>query len=275
LGLRQTNKQNMAEAAQEEASSTSCCPADSWPTLKTDGVRAGKVIDLGHGMTQSYAVGDADTCNGRAIIMLHDVWGMDSGRQKAMCDQFAAEGYLVVMPDMYRGVPLDSISNLKAFASKFPISTVQDDIFNCVIPHLQKQGVTSIGMIGFCWGPWAIMKLCADDRAVDVVKIGVNCHPSFKLEELVWDRDPVDMARHILVPQLLLSAKNDADYVQTGGAVDAIMKELKDIGKDCRVHSFPDMSHGWVNRGDLTDANVMRDFKKAMGIASAAWKAHL
>ncbi|GMF12499.1 unnamed protein product [Phytophthora lilii] len=70
------------------------------------------------------------------------------------------------------------------------------------------------------------------------------------------------------VPQLLLSAGNDPEFVREGGSLEKILKAKADIGAQCEVVDFPDVIHGWVNRSDLENpvnkAAVMKAWHAAV-----------
>jgi len=61
---------------------------------------------------------------------------------------------------------------------------------------------------------------------------------------------------------MLLSGENDAENVKEGGALVKILEE-KFPGKNF-VKTFNDQRHGWVNRGDVSNAETARDVKVAM-----------
>ena len=76
----------------------SCCPSTAWgqlnnPDYKEKG-QVEKIEDL-----DIYHVGQGSKC----IIWNYDVFGFKGGRTRQMCDFLAENGYLVVMPDYYRG----------------------------------------------------------------------------------------------------------------------------------------------------------------------------
>jgi len=64
----------------------------------------------------------------------------------------------------------------------------------------------------------------------------------------------------------LFAAGNDPDNCKEGGDFEKIFSK-KDFGKDCVIVSFPDMTHGWVSRGDCNDPNVKRDYETAMQLS--------
>eukprot|EP00166_Cyanidium_caldarium_P001090 ctg_1492.g537 len=75
-----------------------CCPPGSWPALQVDYKPRGTMKDIGKGV-QAYVVGSGS----RGIIVLPDVFGVESGHSKAICDAFADAGFVAVLPDMFRG----------------------------------------------------------------------------------------------------------------------------------------------------------------------------
>ena len=56
-------------------------------------------------------------------------------------------------------------------------------------------------------------------------------------------------------PQLLLPAGNDADMVKEDGEVIKLLRE-KEFGDDCSVHTYPEMAHGFMCRGDVQRPEV-------------------
>ena len=57
--------------------------------------------------------------------------------------------------------------------------------------------------------------------------------------------------------------------MKKGGLAEQV---LGDLGE---VIEFPDMTHGWTTRGDLSDPKVERDVKKAMEEATKFFQKHL
>eukprot|EP01129_Flabellula_baltica_P009684 TRINITY_DN3996_c0_g2_i1.p1 TRINITY_DN3996_c0_g2~~TRINITY_DN3996_c0_g2_i1.p1 ORF type:complete len:249 (-),score=58.29 TRINITY_DN3996_c0_g2_i1:25-771(-) len=235
------------------------CPPDSWPSLQTNYDAQGTIHEI-DGL-QIYTSGDASS--GKGIIMMTDVWGWESGRHKAVADHLAMEGYFVVLPDLFRGVELQGLSEIVEWGSKFPYEGVlQSEMRNIIFPFLEKSGISSIGTIGFCWGCWCSFNVCGDEVLGPLVKASVNCHPSLGIEEKVFNADPLNLARRLVsTPQLLLTAENDPDYVKPSGGVPEILNEK---GIDCQMHVFDEQKHGWVVRGDLQVTETARDVRLAL-----------
>merc|ERR1712127_129233 len=61
----------------------------------------GEVVDLGSGLS-IYTVGQGgpDT---RTVVWNYDIMGFNGGRTRQLCDQLASQGFLVILPDYFRG----------------------------------------------------------------------------------------------------------------------------------------------------------------------------
>eukprot|EP01095_Lingulamoeba_sp_RSL-Kostka_P002356 TRINITY_DN13201_c0_g1_i1.p1 TRINITY_DN13201_c0_g1~~TRINITY_DN13201_c0_g1_i1.p1 ORF type:complete len:261 (-),score=99.22 TRINITY_DN13201_c0_g1_i1:158-940(-) len=251
----------------------SCCPNGSWPSLQVDYEPQGKYEDLGEGLNVYYN-GAADST--KAIMVIHDVFGVDSGRSKAIVDHFAKEGYFTVMPDLYRGNPLPSLDVIAEWAPQYKYSDLRTDIIERVIPFLNNTNSSfeSISAVGFCWGSWFIFNMAGDDEIGEQIKVGVNFHPSLILEKFIFQKDPVELAKNVKgTKMILLSASNDPELVRPDGPVMNALKE-KDFGNDCECHFFENQVHGWVNRGDVTLDEVKPDVQRALELGLGFLKKH-
>jgi len=252
-----------------------CCPPTSEPALATSYTPQGQWITVdGLGI---YVTGSVSK---KAIICFHDALGPLSGRTIEICDQFAAKGSLVVMPVFFHGLSPDVDINfwtmffflpkLGRTVSKFPWSKVEKDLNLVVYPYLEKRGVTRIGCIGYCWGNWAVLHASASDK----ISVGVSFHPSVMRVADRFGEKASDIFSNVKSPQATLTAMDDPDALKKGGELDQILS-TKSFGRDCVFEHFPQMHHGWVNRGRLDDPIVLRDVKKALEIASKFIERHI
>ena len=128
---------------------------------------------------------------------------------------------------------------------------------------LASKGATAVGAIGFCWGAYPMVKLASDGT----IQAGVSCHPSLKIGKMFFDEDEIDQVAATKAPLLFLPAGND-DALYTDGS-------LKAEGVEVTGRAFPDMSHGWVPRGDASDPAVARDVEAALKAATDFFAAKL
>ncbi len=62
---------------------------------------------------------------------------------------------------------------------------------------------------------------------------------------------------------MVLTAGSDATNLKEKGELIRILKS-KEFGSAVKTVDFPEMAHGWVSRGDITDPVVARDLKIAI-----------
>ena len=128
------------------------------------------------------------------------------------------------------------------------------------ITFLHSKGISSISIIGFCWGSWCAFQTIA--AFPNDVKAAAIVHPAVHLEQYAYNGDIEALTKKIHVPTLVLPAGNDPDIYRAGGVVVETLKanNAKSVWND----DFKDMTHGWVPRGDISDANVDAKVKLAM-----------
>ncbi|CAJ1350743.1 unnamed protein product [Effrenium voratum] len=230
-----------------------CCPQASWPALKTPADFSPSGTEVQVGRLRVYQAGAAGPT---AVVVIQEIYGWE-GRLKGICDTLAAEGHMVVMPDLHHGETAHHKSDAEklTWLAKFPEGRVCEDL-QAVITWLQSKGVNRIGSVGFCWGAWAICKASACGLAL---QCGVAAHPSTKIERTVFGADEVALAGAVRMPMLLLPAGSDPAELKPQGLVAQALQQGASV-------EFPDMVHGWVTRGDLQDPAVKRDVERALGL---------
>ena len=244
----------------------SCCPANSWPSLQTDYVPkwANQVLTKeGEKDMVTYVSGTGE--EKKACLVLPDIFGIEGGRNKAICDQLQQNGYYTVMPDYFFGGDFkgDLATELGDWAKTFPYELHRAPIARA-LAYIESKGFSKIVAIGFCWGCWVSFKMAADDEFKHRILGCADCHPSLKLEPWIWNNSMESLAEAAKdgFPQLLLSADNDPAEVREGGSVISILQTKPD--SKSKVVDFPTAKHGWINRGDTSDAQVKEDVRVAM-----------
>jgi len=214
-----------------------------------------------------YRVGKSEKC----IIWNYDVFGFDGGRTKQMADFVADHGYMVIIPDYYRGticdVTKEEFETIMAFLRNESVweGKLKEDWEKSICPYATENGAKSFGTIGFCWGSYPVIRLSADPR----IKAGISMHPSHpKVCEQLKENEET-LLKDIKCPQFFLPAEGDSPTTKFGG----IGKKV--LGDALEVVEFPDMQHGWSIRGDLSDPIVERDVKKAFSLSIAFFNKYL
>jgi len=228
-----------------------CCPKDALGQLSTGGyVNKGKVEKVDN--LELYVVGSGPKC----IIWNYDIFGFDSGRTRQTADLFAEAGYLVIMPDFYRGTWRDPTAPdvVEYIKDQTTWSKLQQDLDKIVLPFAKSKGATSLGALGTCWGSYMVVRECGYDQ----FKAGVSWHPSHSPIMGLMGEDEKNIVSSIKCPQLFMPAGADAESCKKGGMAEQV------LGSKLEITEFPDMQHGWTVRGDMSDPAIARDVTKAV-----------
>lgn len=247
-------------------SQTSCCPSGAWGELKNpDYVPKGTTEKIGD--LDIYQVGNSS----KVIIWNYDIFGPDGGRTKQMADFLADHGYMVLMPDYYRGKTKDPFNSPQEETKAFLIQEsnwegqLKGDWENTILPHAEKLGAKTIGTIGTCWGTYMTVRLSSYVE----VKAGISMHPSHTPVIGMLSENEEEILKEIKSPQMFMPAGNDDPNVKVGGL------GKKVLGDGLEILEFPDMVHGWTVRGDLSKPEVERDVKKAFNFVLAFFGKYL
>ena len=104
--------------------------------------------------------------------------------------------------------------------------------------------------------------LCMSDIPM---KCGVGVHPSFLVEGVHRGSEEDLVKQTGTKPILLLPAGNDSPHVKVGGKHIRAIAEARGVPESTISVEFPTMKHGWVIRGDGTNAEVAKCQEEAMG----------
>jgi len=187
---------------------------------------------------------------GTAVVVMHDVFGPDSGGHKQICDRLADGGHYVVMPDFFEGGSVEPyykagrVPDGKKWLSKFGWNQHCGPIMEGVYEHLYKDiKVDRCGSIGFCWGAWAVAKTCQDPQKMHA---GVWAHPSCQVgHELYGEGDEFELASLVQSPTLILPTPQDEAMYLDGSLTRRMHANC--ITTDCIYFPAP-VTHGFFVR---------------------------
>jgi len=244
----------------------SCCPEGALGQLGDTGYqpkgRVERVEDL-----DIYVAGSPGQ---KCILWNYDIWGFHSGRTKQLCDVFSEAGYLVLLPDFFRGAwkdPRDpTMPDLPQFIKdQTSWNKLEKDLEGKVLPLARGMGAQRFGSVGTCWGSYLVMKVSARKE----FKAGASWHPSHTRICPVLGESESALLQDVRCPQLLLPAGNDALETKPGGLAHQI------LGDQAEFLEFPEMLHGWTSRGDMQVDSVCRDVKMALQRTLQFFEKHL
>jgi len=135
---------------------------------------------------------DKSTAN--AILIITDAIGHGSINVQLIADQFAANGYLVVMPNLFHGdpAPLNAPAdfNLMKWLQGHGRESV-DPIVEAALKEIKKLGAKKIGGVGYCFGAKYVVR----HLKMGELDAGFTAHPSFvEPDELKAVQRPLSIA---------------------------------------------------------------------------------
>jgi len=190
----------------------------------------------------------------RAVLFIPDVFGIHLVNTQLLADHYAKEANVIVyVPHFFvtDPVPIDLLKNPALLQTydwpKFMGANSKDLVYPRItnfVKHLkEKEGVTKLGAIGFCYGAWATLQL-SRDNLVDAAAVA---HPT-----LVNVPEDIENIKH---PSLFLCAETDQMFpAETREKAKEILDKKSQIPYKLKV--YPGTQHGFSLRGDVEDPLV-------------------
>jgi dienelactone hydrolase len=118
----------------------------------------------------------------------------------SLADSIAKAGYLVVVPDLFRGdpVPADALSNpasnysLPDWQKRHPLADIESVIDTSLDSIRTTYNISKIGSVGYCFGGKYVARYLAEGKGIDA---GFTAHPS-NTQPAEWDAiaSPISIA---------------------------------------------------------------------------------
>ncbi|KAJ5122863.1 Sterol O-acyltransferase [Penicillium atrosanguineum] len=255
-----------------------CCSVG----VKHEGEAKGQFQQVGD--VEAYISHPADHSTKRAILLLTDVIGHRFINAQLIADQLAANGYFVVMPDLFHGdpVPLNRPDGFDLMAwLKGPPGHLPDrvePVVQMVFEEMKSSlGCERIGAIGYCFGAkYAIRML--QPGGCDVAYLA---HPSFvEIDELAAIKGPLSIAAAgqffaLFFKRFYLVTNKDIRNTETDSIFPAPKRhESEDIlaktGQPYQINLFSGVQHGFAVRGDISKP-IIRFAKESAFTQAVAW----
>ncbi len=181
-----------------------------------------------------------------------------------IADQLAANGYFVVMPDVFQGDPVplnrpegfDLMQWLKGPPGHGP-RTVDPVIDATLVEMRTKLGCKRIGGVGYCFGAKYIIRHLRPDQGK--IEAGYCAHPSFvESQELQEIQGP-----------LSISAA-ETDTIFPAEKRHESEKILKKTDQPYQINLYSGVEHGFAVRADLNDKEA-RFAKESAFLQAVQW----
>ncbi|KAI0832002.1 alpha/beta-hydrolase [Trametes gibbosa] len=221
--------------------------------VRHEGTPEGEIVQFG-GVETYIATPTVDYPKDKVVLFLTDVFGLKLENARLLADDYARNGFKVVMPDLFAGdpIPADALSPGGSF--DFPTWLGRHGaegvvgIIRGVLAALKADGVAKVGAIGFCFGARPAFNL-AFENELDVVAVS---HPSL----LQIPADLEKYAAQSRAPLLINSCEVDPQFPKDAQAkADEILGGGKFAPGYVRTY-WDGCTHGFAVRGDMSDPKV-------------------
>jgi carboxymethylenebutenolidase len=196
------------------------------------------------------------------IVLIHEIYGLTDWACE-MADELAAEGYIVIAPDLLSGAVtnggteelIKSGGNVGKAIMALPPAQITADLAAAVdyVPNIPAAS-GKVVVAGFCWGGGQSFRFATDNKDVKAAFVFYGTPP-----------DSGDMAK-INCPVYGFYGGNDARVTAT---VPKATEQMKAAGKSYEPVIYDGAGHGFMRAGEAPDANDAN--KKARDDAFQRW----
>jgi len=188
--------------------------------------------------------GDADrgylalpeTGSGPGVLVIQEWWGLVD-HIKDVCDRFAAEGFVALAPDLYRGKTVREPDEAGKEMMAMQMDRVARDMSGAVDELRRRTGRDGIGVIGFCMGGGLALVLAT--LRPDAVRAVVPCYGI-----IPWPDAQPDYAT---MAAALEGHYAEKDEYFTPEAANELGERLRAMGKQAEIIVHPGAEHAFFN----------------------------
>ncbi|KAK9362295.1 alpha/beta-hydrolase [Lipomyces starkeyi] len=217
--------------------------------VKHEGTAAGEIRTVGG--IESYIIHPKDGNTANAIIILSDVIGHKFINAQLIADQFAANGYLTIMPDLFHGDPvllnppedfdiMEWLTKGSDNKGGHPPEIVDPVIESVINAMRDVMGVKRIGAVGYCFGGKYVCRFLKPG----FVDVGFTAHPSFI--------EP-DELRAIMGPLSIAAAETDEIFPAPKRHESEEILARHQMNVPYQVTLYSGVVHGFAVRANITD----------------------
>jgi carboxymethylenebutenolidase len=190
----------------------------------------GEWIDLGDDRRAYRATPESG--EGPGLLLLHAWWGLNE-TIRSFADAFADAGFVVIAPDLYRGVVVDTIEAAQK-QSEAQSAVVRMRVVTAALDRLREEpGVApaSLGVIGFSLGAFYAMEATADDASIvaTVLVYGTG-------RERDWSASRASFQGHFAAD----------DPFESPESIAALEAALRAGGRGVEFHTYPGTGHWFM-----------------------------
>ena len=189
------------------------------------------------GTSQGYLAAP-DRPNGSAVIVIQEWWGL-VGHIRDVADRFAAQGYLTLAPDLYRGMRTTEPDEAGKLLMGLAMDQAARDMAGAAAHLTASDEVTTgkVGTVGFCMGgSLALWSATLSDAIV----AAVGYYPP-----LPWERMTPVWSNYTDKAAVIYCSEGDGTSAAPG--IQQAKQAIEAAGGACQVHDYPGTGHAFFN----------------------------
>lgn len=117
-------------------------------------------FDTAGGATTAY-VARPDSETNKAVIVIQEWWGLND-HIKDIAGRYAAEGFIAIAPDLYRGKVATNADDASTMMKDLQLEDGIDTIKNAITTATGKLGINHFGITGYCMGGTYALRAACD-----------------------------------------------------------------------------------------------------------------
>ena len=201
--------------------------------------------------------------SGLPLVVIQEWWGLVPHIED-VCDRFAAEGFVALAPDLYRGTTTTEPDEAGKLMMAMNIDQAAKDMSGAVDEVARRAGSDKVGVTGFCMGGGLALVIAA--KRGDKV---AACVPWYGL--IPWEGAQPDFSQMTAAVQ---GHYAELDDYFSPDKVAELQATLDGLGKEAELIVHPGVGHAFFNdtRPEAHDAVAS---SAAWGQTLAFLRAHL
>ena len=202
------------------------------------------------------------------VLVIHEIFGLTDW-VRGVADQFAAEGFIAVAPDLLSGMGPDGGGTASLGERDNVVATIRTlepneralrlDAVRAYALEIPS-GSGRVGSVGFCWGGTSSFAYAASQPGLDAAVVFYGTSPE----------EPDDFGR-ITAPVLGLYGEDDERVNSTIPRAEAAMAD----GQSFEPHIYPGAGHGFLRAQDDREGANLRAAEQAWPETLSFFREHL
>ena len=200
------------------------------------------------------------------VVVIHEIFGLTDWI-RAVADQFAAEGFIAIAPDLLSGHGPDgggTPADRQAAVALVRSLRVEDTTrrLSAVARHALSLPASNgkFASVGFCWGGSTSFQFAANEADLDAAVVYYGSSPDAK------------MLARIQAPVLGLYGGDDA---RVNATIPDAVREMRRFGKFYEPHQFDGAGHGFLRQQSGREGANLAASRKAWPMTVAFFREHM